>query len=314
MAAVGQTLDHVGDSRVTSRTMLITPQMAEEILATTGYEKQRRKRESHVNFLAGLMTRGQFLDNTRIDFAIFKGRKFQTDGQHRLHAVIKSGVAQSFLVVEREVDSMKEVAEIYFKTDRGRARSTRDTFTVFDLDQQLQLNKWQQDALASAIKVLMVGFDRETATTGVRIADEIILDAIHDWAEAARQYFSTVEGGDGAFGRRFYASPVLAVALVTFKFSPTKAKEFWSKIAQNDGLRKHSPEHAAATYLLTTRVQDVGVATYARKLASCWNAYLEGRTLSRVYGDKTRPIEIKGGSSPWRGHKTVKYREDGTIY
>lgn len=105
--------------------MHITPHMAEIMLEhnmMNGVKVNRRLRADRVAFLADQMSEGKF-DLTGQSITFTKD-KVLNDGQHRLSAVVKSGVAIDSLVmfgVDRETFS---------KVDVGTKRSAADIFSI----------------------------------------------------------------------------------------------------------------------------------------------------------------------------------------
>lgn len=107
---------------ITRETLLVTPSVAEQLLGKN--TKNRNLKASHVAHLAGQMTRGEWMytgDPLRIDVT---GRLI--DGQHRLHAVIKSGVEITFDVIRGLPVEAQDVI------DTGAKRSVADLLTLAD--------------------------------------------------------------------------------------------------------------------------------------------------------------------------------------
>lgn len=83
-----------GDPRIETRTMLITPAIARKMLLHNGIspdQPNRHLRKTHVAFLAGMMLRGEW-QLTHQGIAITRDG-WLLDGQHRLYAIIESGVS-----------------------------------------------------------------------------------------------------------------------------------------------------------------------------------------------------------------------------
>lgn len=107
---------------ITRETLLVTPSVAEQLLGKN--TKNRNLKASHVAYLAGQMTRGEWMytgDPIRIDVT---GRLI--DGQHRLHAVIKADAQITFDVVRGLPPETQDVI------DTGAKRSAADLLTLAD--------------------------------------------------------------------------------------------------------------------------------------------------------------------------------------
>lgn len=100
-------------------TMLITPQMAEEMLK--GNVHNRPMSETHVRELMREMESGRWKLNG--DTICFNG-KCLLDGQHRLEACRRSGVPFTSLVVEGLPD------DVFDTKDCGKRRSASDTLAL----------------------------------------------------------------------------------------------------------------------------------------------------------------------------------------
>jgi hypothetical protein len=74
---------------------------------------------------------------------------------------------------------------------------------------------------------------------------------------------------------------VVAVALLTLRDQPAKAKEFWDGVAMDDGLRRGDPRH---TLVKTLRDRPLrGSHSEGGRIAStAWNAYYSNRELTFI--------------------------------
>lgn len=105
-----------------TRLILVTPEMAKDILKTNAHN--RAVREGHVSFLAREISAGRF------DYKNGESLKVDTsgrliDGQHRLLAVIRAGKQQVLPFVTVAEDAVKTI-------DMGLRRSSSDTFVMMN--------------------------------------------------------------------------------------------------------------------------------------------------------------------------------------
>lgn len=103
-------------TNATAEIMKITPELATEWLADR-WGEQRSIRLAHVNRLASDMEAGRF--KTSPD-AILRIKNKLANGQHRLTAVVQSGKAQTFLVLQSNDE------ELYKVIDAGLRRTVSD--------------------------------------------------------------------------------------------------------------------------------------------------------------------------------------------
>lgn len=101
---------------------LIGPAEAEEMLKQV--ETQRKLISGHVQFLAREMKEGRWKING--DTIRFAGKKLY-DGQHRLHAVIQSGVSIWVLIVEELPE------DVFDSIDTGRMRQAGDVLSTYNM-------------------------------------------------------------------------------------------------------------------------------------------------------------------------------------
>ena len=99
----------------------ITPELAKRILEKN-YKKQRSVRKSHCTYLAKEMREGRWRVNG--ETIVFSEKGTLINGQHRINAVVQSGVACDFLVV-------RDIPEDYFNTmDKVAPRNGADALTI----------------------------------------------------------------------------------------------------------------------------------------------------------------------------------------
>ena len=131
-----------------TKVKLVTPNMASELLkSNTG---NRAVSDGLVNMLARQMKVGEWaLNGEPIITSGSNGHVRILDGQHRLHAVVKSGISSEFLFVEG-------VDESNFDTiDTGRSRNAADVLSITGYSPS------EARSMASAARLVM-SFDSST--------------------------------------------------------------------------------------------------------------------------------------------------------
>ena len=98
----------------------ITPEMAKEMLEHN-YEGNRNMRKTYVAQLANVMKSGRYMSENGQTIVMGEDDGVLYDGQHRLAAIVQSGVSQTMLVV-RIVDGK----EVYKTIDNGTKRTAGD--------------------------------------------------------------------------------------------------------------------------------------------------------------------------------------------
>lgn len=267
----------------------VTPEIAQAWLAAHIFDGQRKIRPSHVSHLADQMKSGDFLPYTTLEFVFSNGQKHLTDGQHRLAAVVRSGIAQPFIVVERVAQNDDDVGMIYGLTDINLRRTISDMTSAIHLDSETGLSRTQLNELGACTIFMSLGFHRPKTR---HVHRRSLIDAIRENAEYAKSYYEIIAGCSSHVRHALGRSATLAVAVVTYKYAYEKygerIDEFWKGAAFDDGLRtgdprKHAYEHflsatmpTGGTRKLRRGGQVVSADDSARFVATCYNKFIQG--------------------------------------
>lgn len=283
---------------------LVGPIQAAAWLETAQYEHQRSVSQKWVTYLAEEMKRGTFKQNTTIEIAFLNNRPHLTDGQHRLWAVVQSGLAQSFIVSEVHARSSDQVAWMYGTTDIGRVRPTGALYRGLGLSEELGLTQTQVGAVSAAIRFMRANLAVNPSQAGRAHPDEQ-MDAIRLYAPHALRFFNMI-AGQTIIVRACARAATLSVAMLIIRYTRDTevAESFWRGVATDDGLkatdpRKYANRHLSNTALISGRRSGVLTMSHARSariLAACFNAYVAGREMLQTPKvlDETAPIHIVG--------------------
>lgn len=290
--------------------MIVTPEMANEWLMNKRYEHQRNVRQYQVKFLAEEMRRGLFKQDTPIEFCIIGGSEHLTDGQHRLSALVLCGIPQRFVVIKRIMDSEESAALDYTRTDKNILRTIAEDYKTLSLETELGLTATQVNNLGVAAMFIARNFSK-TTSGNTKLHPDDRLKLMREYNQAYATYLEVIAGCRREMRHRLERGATLSVALVTFRYSTvvygsSKVEEFWSGVAMDDGLLQRDPRKRAHLHLLEygmiggtgTTKKSSSPAFSARYLATCFNAYLIGRTMVFTRPDTQKPIVILG--SPWK--------------
>lgn len=298
----------------------VTPTMAKRWLDTHTYERQRRIRKYHVNHLANMMTRGHFRAGSPIDFAYHANKWYLVNGQHTLNAMVESGVELSLNVMVHSCKSMAEVNKIYASFDRQLKRTTKDTMAAYDI---AGIDELRSDIKASAY----------VATGMATMGLESSLDAntqqyLYPWHNDQEMRAKIVESWmtelqvisqdaiteSGNTKSIVSKQGFLSVALITYRFSEEKARDFWQGIMLDDGLARDDPRKAfirayqadrteGRSKTLSTRSRQRYSALYA---ASAWNLFLANRSIMQLK-TPTADRYIRINNTPHNGKVHLVY-------
>lgn len=274
----------------------VSPETA-EVWLKSQFEGQRRLREHHVYLLAQEMESGNFIPHSSIVFADYGGKSYLIDGQHRLQAVTLYGKTVKMPVLRRKATSLREVQEWYSSIDQGLRRTAGDAIRAQGLASELSLTERQAARLGGAVRQITTGFLDATAGIGsakrarVRArSNAFVSELMRKWSKEAQTYFSLIQGGEQSNYYLFERASVMACALLTLKYVPEKAKEFWSGAARDDGLSRHDPRKRFLVWLRENKEKPSDIA---RGFAVVWRMFLDNGEVKLIRIDSTKPVDIR---------------------
>lgn len=284
----------------------VTPALAQQWIDGMRFQRQRPIRERWVDFLASEMVAGRFRQSN-IDIRVCGGCEYLINGQHRLHAVVRSGLTVPMIVVRSVSADMDEVARDYASLDRGLIRTHRDGLSALGAAEATGLTIQQVQKVSAAAPLLLAAFRASISKisgTSTQERNQVVLD----WARPALLACATIGESNLSRVKKLYNSPIFSVALVTFAHAPDRAEGFWGRVIANDGLRKGSGEQVLLDSVLDRAVRPGQQGRLARAAASAWNAAYQGRSVQFVkVADPTAPIRILG--TPLDGKRHLTYEE-----
>jgi hypothetical protein len=287
---------------------LITPEKAKRLLTynTLGQPGQIdfQRRISPMRKLQYMrdMRNHRWDSDSRIHLAVIGNQVYLIDGQHRLMAIIETGLPQVFVITYTRCKDLEEVRGRYSRIDGHGPRSIADAIRAMNLPAEYDLSSSQIRVVIPAAHLIARSFcdarteARRGTIPGSYSRDEN-LEMVEYWHKEAAMYFHLLRPchNDRELYRRNVAAPILGVALVTYRDDPLKARLFWPNITSITGLRDGSPEAAAVRYISFHKVNEEGQEKFARNVANTWNAFYEGRDFRRPgVIDPTLPIRIAG--------------------
>lgn len=289
----------------------ITPETAIQLLQN-GFERQRNLRPAVTATYAQAMKRGTWDDNSIIRICVVDDKDYLIDGQHRLNAVIKAGIPQTFIVQRQRVEDLETIARIYTMIDKSLARSVGDDLKALGFADRFDITADQARRLSSAVALIATDFrkpDQKTLHSDDRIR------MMQEYLPAYHKYIRAIVAADRVMKPRMYRSATLGVALVTFRYSATKyhnVTDFWSGVASDDGILAEDPRKYCNRHLMYVGMIGGGAsgenfikhqtaAVSSRLVAGYFNAFIEERSMKQSIKvlDPYKPIIILG--SPFDG-------------
>lgn len=274
----------------------VTPELAASWLTRFPYRGQRLLRQSHVNDLAYALTRGQFKVGA-IEICWLGEAGYQTDGRHRLTAVVQAEVAAPFVVIQKRVESEAELAEEYLRADRVLSRRPADAGRVAVLAVGGGLTPTEIEPFAWGVYALQIEFGllstKERAAKHLRNPD-IQARAMEEWLPYAERYFSATRQPLLGLTGYLRLGAVVGIGMTTFRYQADEARVFWDAVAHSTDLEPGSPALVVRD-ILRDKERRRPHAAFAHRLAHCWDAYRENRKITtvRLY-DWSKPVSLSG--------------------
>ena len=158
-----------------------------------------------------------------------------------------------------------------------------------------------RSATVSAVRRIysgMVSIAREKKSA------EELNEMVTPWLELSRQYYETINGLPNS--QYLKSARILAVALVTLRYQPVIAGEFWNSIASDDGVSQTDPRKHLIRQITdrnsfiknTSGGQDKRSALY---IAKCWDLHFNSKQAQRITIDEKSSVVITG--TPYDANK-----------
>jgi hypothetical protein len=261
----------------------ITPELAKELLSRNSIN--RKLNDNLVNYYAIQMKKGQW-KITGQGITIDRDGGLQ-DGQHRLAAIVKSGIPINFLMIYGlPVDS-------FVAYDRGKKRSISDVFHLKNIPNNVNVSASIRNYLTRKTTGQAMLFSSTESGggfgSGVFITDEDILNEYEKNPELWQDLFRDVKSCYCNY--RIFTMAVLsgisAYLILEKEYSKDKVISFMRQLHALD------PDEVITTKLLRdTLIRDkmsvrrIDVITRGAFLHKTWNAFIKGKNLKILKYDK----------------------------
>jgi len=289
----------------------LTPEKAAEYLQHN-YAHNRKLRKHHVTFLANEMRNGRFMPTAEVHLMFRNGEPVLVNGQHTCAAVVQYGKPVSVTVRKTIAKEAGQIAMTYaFGHDTGLRRTFNDAMGAYNLGEATGLSRRQVEALSSAIRHIKGGFvSARSGGHDPKQSPADIVEYIYAWAAEAKVLFSVTYYCDKEINRLLTKTGVLSVAIITIRYQPEKALEFWRGVSMPDGILWGDPRMTARRAMEDSKgragTKAVTPAKLSRQIARLWNAYYAGEELKIIrINDEIAPIKLMG--TPYGGKQSEDF-------
>ena len=274
---------------------------AKRILDELNFPGQRTIDSRRVYGHSHAIVKGDWIESYPIHFAALPdGRIWLVDGQHRLTAIADALAPVSVTIRIVEMETEKEARNFYAGFDgKGSVRTNVQILDAVGIADALGLSQRMTRAVYEAAPLLMNGLEPLTGSVNMKKNPSMYLQSnrlalVTGWAKQATEYDAiTKKSGKGLYEKLRKTGPV-AVALYTLRHQPARAKEFWSGLANNDGLRRGDPRNTLIQDFATRDIGSGSVRQRVQQSVLAWNAFCEGRDLKIIKCITGAPIIVWG--------------------
>lgn len=236
-------------------------------------EHNRPVNRRHVEFLTSEMQNGRFLvtgDTIKIDR---DGRLI--DGQHRLHAIIKSGITLRMLIV----DNLDPVA--FTVIDQGgRVRGVSDVLAI-----NREVNVRALNVALTAVWKYKNGYYPNCDT---RVSSKQLLDVLEKHPELRDIARRTTASG----GAKFLRGAPGALLLFYGRKYPDLLEQFWNSLQEGTGLEPSSGCYHLRERIIKQRTQTAKLHTVANIALTikAWNVDVQEKVMRSLSWRSDEPF------------------------
>jgi hypothetical protein len=272
--------------------------VAKRILEEANFPRQRNVKESRLKKHRMRLESGAWRgDSFPITFALIPAQGDQPEkvwlinGQHRVTVISEHSSAVPIKVIIAPVKDEEEAAKMYtYFDDPAESRTDIEVLDARGVTHELQLPREVVRAVYGALSFLRN--DLEPAYYQAQ-AGEIARDRdgrMHDmseWANEARVFWQDISIADRWTKRRLLRPGITALALFTYRYQPSRAHDFWSGIARQDGLASGDPRNTLIKDFRSRATNDSGKGNSNQRaviqsVTLAWNAFCEKRELAII--------------------------------
>lgn len=305
----------------------VTPDKASEFLRSN-FLHNRPPRASWVEYLVREMKEGRFISTAEIHIMYRNGEPTMVNGQHTCLAIQKYGKPVRVTVRKTVTNEHGQIAMTYaFGHDTHLRRSWSDQMGAYNLVETTGLSRETLNSLSAALRLIRMNFGAGTDSwarpvgadkkgdveykLGLTSAPTELLEIVSDWAPQMKLFDLAVQPCEKFLLKRLRSRAVLAIGLITFRFQPDKAFDFWANTSRPDAISLDSPCWAARRHISDFHAnwsKKDQLSRTTRIVARCWNAFYDDESLKvaqlRSGSEKAR-IVIKG--TPYNGKQAANF-------
>jgi hypothetical protein len=189
------------------------------------------------------------------------------DGQHRLQAIVLSGIAQRYVIV----DGLP--SESFHTIDRGKKRTTADSLAI--------LGEKNVGALAAALRVIAMLEDKSVTWNGGPISTGKQMDVLS--AHPGVRHWCSIFSTSG-LRSKFDSSICSCATLFAEKYGNDKIEMFMTQLSHGESLAKTDPAYVLRERAIANRTSFSKIPKIAMLAIQIkgFKAFVDGRAVTRL--------------------------------
>lgn len=273
---------------IASEIRTVTPKEAQSLLRYNTYKGQRNIKRSHVDDLADRMKKGMFTTGT-VCMALINGSEaILMDGQHTLHAAVKSNITINIVLERVRCYSDKDLSLLYQQKDGGISRSLRDYVVAEKTALGVDWQPPTTSLIVSAISIINKSSHRSKSKR---------VESLEHYIEDGNFVVKILGGKRAKDNSHLWRAPIISVMILTYRSNQILAESFWGKVRSGEMLKSDDPQFLLREFLMShsSANKRLGkpIATnheFIYKSIYAWNAYLKNRKIKMIKYLPSYPI------------------------
>lgn len=271
---------------------VISPEIAQQWLASWNYEHQRPIRSYHVTNLAQEIANGRFRAKTQINFCRLGDEFFLTNGQHTLSAIIKAQQPVLLSVIVLDVQSKNQIADDFTRHDTHLTRQLSVSLIAHELNKTLEVTATELNWITAAVNYYAWMIRESTLKSSIQMTNDVKLNQVVKYGELARSALRTYHEPNAKRKDYMVKRTTLACAMHVYNWNPDACESFYGEISRDNGLLIGDPRKTLLEYLRETRSHSGGSNLTVKKSvpdhylikahAQAFNAFINRRNLKFI--------------------------------
>lgn len=271
---------------------VVSPEIAQQWLASCNYEHQRPIRSYHVTNLAQEIIQGRFREKTQINFCKLGEEFFCTNGQHTLSAIIKAQQPVLLSVVVLEVDNKQQIADDFTRHDTHLTRQLAVSLVAHEINKALEVTATELNWITAAVNYYAWMIGDSQLKSSIQMTNDVKLNQVIKYGELARSALRTYHEPNAKRRDYMVKRTTLACAMHVYNWNPDACTAFYGEISKDNGLLIGDPRKTLLDYMRETRSYYGGTSVSLKKAvpynyfvkahAIAFNAFINRRQLKII--------------------------------